>query len=167
MAYHPRLDHELGAYRGDKSLQRAHNKLPEYRGMSAVLGVSRSQLFLVGHSQFQQLRLNFVGAMDQAITKCGGELSPQAAVMINEFFTAQQFRCCPCYSVLFADCNIYFQTTSNKCLSQNPSQFIGPVGIVAGIFGGIAGFMGPAAIVAGFGSVVNGLLTEAGLKLPR
>lgn len=57
---------------------------------------------------------NFLGALDQAITKCGGELGQQAGTMVNQFYTARTVRCSPCYFILSADCNSYFQTTSDK-----------------------------------------------------
>lgn len=47
--------------------------------------------------------------------------------------------------------------------AEDPSRLLVPIGIVSGIAGAISGFYGPVAIVAGAGSIINAIITQAGL----
>ena len=46
-------------------------------------------------------------------------------------------------------------------------QLIMPVGILSGIAAAISAAWPPAAVAAGAGSIVNGILTQAGLNKPE
>lgn len=73
----------------------------------------------------------------------------------------------------FDDSTISLSALTSSLVKQfytpqsDPSQLIMPVSILSGLAAALSAAYPPAAVAAGAGSIVNGVLTQAGLNIPE